>query len=201
MKKDRIKDLILDFLGVFFLIWGIAAILNQVYLRDAIFFLWLCYIGLILIGLGILFRSSYLIASQIAILTIPLLIWSADFIYFLIFRQPLSGITLYFFENKIKFSNIISLQHLFTIPLSLLAIWMIKLNRKVFWKFGFLQITIFFMMGRFFTPANKNINCVFRSCFNTKIAFLPYFIEWFITFFLIIIITNFILMKIKVFRR
>ena len=84
--------------------------------------LWFCYLGLVLIGIGIFMGNGGLIGSQIAILGIPLIIWDVDFIYRAIFGAPLLGITNYLFVNRPILSQLISAQHLFTLPLALYAL-------------------------------------------------------------------------------
>ena len=83
--------------------------------------------------------------SQVYILTIPLLIWNIDFFYWLIFDKPLWGITDYFFVNNVfNLGKVISLQHLFTIPLSIYAANLIGVKRRDAWKWSFIQIILVF---------------------------------------------------------
>jgi hypothetical protein len=191
MKKR--EDLILNCIGIFFLVFGILAILNSFYSGNPYQVFWLCYIGLILIGFGVLKRNSFIVMSQIYILTIPFLIWNVDFIYWIFVGDSLWGITDYFFIDKaLNLGKIISLQHLFTIPVSLYVVKKIRLKRKDAWKLSFFQITIFFILGSLLTPKEANINCVFEQCTNFTLG-LPYTIEWFLIFFFMTFITSFVL--------
>ena len=72
--NKKTKLLLLDILGVFFLFWGIVAIANSFYNQNPTQVLYICYLGMILIGVGILTKRSYIIMSQIYILAIPLLV-------------------------------------------------------------------------------------------------------------------------------
>jgi hypothetical protein len=198
------KNLILNSLGIFILMIGILAIIDSVLNHNYSQILWFCYIGLLLIGIGILLRNSWIITSQLNILILPLIFWNIDFFYRLIARVPLWGITNYFFlpETNI-FSKIITLQHLFTIPLSLYCLYIIKIKRKDSWKLSLLEVGLIFLAVRLFTSRVLNINCVFKSCINQLTANIqiPLTILWFLIFFIIIIVTEFVLNNIRAFKK
>ena len=184
--KKKIKYLILDIIGVFFMLFGVIAISNSMYHQNPMQILFLCYIGLVLMGLGILTKRSYLVMSQVYILLIPHLLWTIDFFYQLILNKPLWGITDYFFiDNLNVLGNIISLQHIFAIPIALYAVSLIGLKRKDAWIFGFVQITIIYVLVSLLTLSETNINCVFKSCINVHlgIPWVPYRLTWFIAIF------------------
>lgn len=190
-KPDRIIPKII---GIFYLVWGITAILNAVYRGDLAPLPWLCYPGILLIGIGALKEDSTLVASQLNILGIPLALWSIDFIYFLINGQSLLGVTDYFFVPGPILGKILTMQHLFTIPLSIYAIYLIRLRNNDAWKISFIQLTAIFFLIRMFTLQEKNINCVFSPCLNINTG-LPYPITWFMLAFLMVLIVNFLITR------
>ncbi|MEA3329652.1 MAG: hypothetical protein U9Q06_02815 [Nanoarchaeota archaeon] len=192
--KLNYKNLFLNGLGGFFILVGLIAIINANYEYDFLSILWFCYLGLILIGVGVLFRNSFLIASQLNILTIPLIIWSLDFIYFIFTKNYLFGITDYFFEAGPLISKIVTVQHLYTIPLAFIALYLIKLKRKNAWKLSIFQVVAFYAGIYFFTPVERNINCVFKFCGDFQVPML-YSVFWFVIFFTMIFFTNFALNK------
>ena len=146
MDKKR-KLFLLDLLGVFFLAWGIIAVANSFNNGNPTQVLYMCYLGLILIGIGILTKKSSIIMSQVYILAIPLLVWDIDFLYWLIFHQPLFGITNYFFLNpSFTIGKIISLQHLFTVPIAFYSAKIIGVKKKDAWKWSFIQIIVVFVL-------------------------------------------------------
>lgn len=121
-KEKRYKFLIVNVLGIFFLFLGFMAVFNSLLIKNPSHVLWMCYISLILIGIGIVMRKSVLVMSQVYILAIPLVIWDVDFLYYLITQKTLLGLTNYFFVDAAwNLGKIISLQHLYTIPVSLSA--------------------------------------------------------------------------------
>lgn len=190
MKKSG-ENLLLNSMGFLFLFLGIIAIINSIYIKEPLHVFWMCYISLVLIGAGILLRNVYLVLSQIYILAIPILLWDIDFIHWLIFQQPLWGITDYFFLNmNFTLGKIISLQHLFTLPLAIFAVKKIGAKKTDAWKLSFLQILIVFALTIIFTPEESNINCIFNPCMNIPLN-LPYEIAWFALFFGAILITKF----------
>ena len=199
--EEKHRDIILNVLGVFFLGWGIIAVGNSFFVYDMNQVLWHCYLGLLLIGIGILSRSGFLIGAQLSILTIPLLIWDIDFLYYLFLGESLWGITDYMFvDRRLVLSQIISLQHLFTVPLALFCLSRIKSRRIDFWKLAILQVFLLFLAVLFFTPPEVNINCVFENCLHLVLN-LPYRITWFLIFFSLVLVTNYALSKIKFIRK
>jgi len=192
--KTKNKTIFLNLLGAYFLLLGITAIISSLYKQTPSQIFYICYIGMVLIGVGILTRRSFIILSQIYILAIPLLIWDIDFIHWIIFNSPLWGITDYFFLNlSATLDRFVSLQHLYTIPLSIYAVKLIGMKRKDAWKWSFIQLIIVFLVVTNFSASKLNINCVFYSCTNTNYGFLPYVLVWFLASFGMIIVTSLIL--------
>ena len=158
------------------------------------------YISLILLGIGALKKDGFLIASQIIILGIPYVFWNIDFYYYLINGRTLFGIVDYFFVPGSFIGKLISSQHLFTIPVSLYSLYLIKLKRNDFWKVSFLQVAAVFFVTRLATSPEKNVNCVFKSCTNFNFG-LPYILEWFLVYFAMVLFANLIINRIKIFTK
>ena len=199
--NNKTKSFVLTVIGIIFIALGILAYYNGIKFSGIEGVLWFSYTALFLIGLGILTRNSYLIASQVNIILIPYIFWNIDFFYILITSNSLWGITNYFFEPRALLSQIITLQHVFIIPLSLLAIYFIKLKRRDFWKFSLAQITIFFFIIRIIGSREGNINCVFENCLPLDISFVPYPVVWFLAYIIMIFLTTLLLTKTKIFLK
>jgi len=197
--QEKTKNIILNLIGILYIILGVGAIINTIYIELGLApILWLCYIGVILIGIGFLMKNYLLVLSQLNILAIPLLFWNIDFYSILLTGNSLFGITEYFFISGPLIGKIISSQHLFTIPLAIYTIYLIKIKSNA-WLISFFQITIVFFITRLISSPDQNINCVFKSCMNIQFTgFYP--LIWFIGFFVIIFVTNFILMNILFLR-
>lgn len=194
-KKANVRAV--NIIGSIFFIWGIIAIIENILKSDTGIapVLWMSYISLILLGIGILRKSSSLIASQIAIIFIPYVFWNLDFFHQLITKDSLFGITDYFFTPGNISGKIIALQHIFNIPLSLYAINVIGLKSKFFPIISLLQVSVVFIISRQITNPIQNVNCVYQNCANFTFG-LPYIAEWFIAQFLMISITSWFLVKV-----
>jgi hypothetical protein len=187
------KNLILNIIGIYFIILGLVAIVMALNYRSPYQILYACYIGMILIGIGILTKRSFIILSQIYILAIPLFIWDIDFIHWVVFNKPLWGITDYLFlDFSLLLDKFISLQHLYTIPLAIYVTKLIGVKRKDAWKWSVIQVSLMFFVVLIFSPKILNINCVFISCIGTNFG-IPYILLWFFVSFNMIFITAWIL--------
>ncbi|MBM3232142.1 hypothetical protein FJZ21_02060 [Candidatus Pacearchaeota archaeon] len=201
MNKKAIANIrILNLIGSLFFIWGIAAVIDNIFkINTGIApLLWMSYISLILLGIGILRKNASLVASQIAIIFIPYIFWNLDFFHHLITGNSLFGITDYFFIEGPLSGKIITLQHIFNLPLSLYSLHLIGLKSIRFPIVSIIQISLVFIVSRLSTDYEKNVNCVYHNCANFSFG-LPYIAEWFIAQFIMILITSWFL--IKIFRK
>ena len=182
--KEKTKNVILYSIAGLFLI--IVALVIHSYVQDksysAIF--WACYTCMVLIAMGIFFRKSNLILAQICILLIPDLLWTTDFIFMIIRGSSLLGTSDYYFEKTrgLLFS-ILSLHHIFVVPLSLFALSLMKTktNHKAI-LISFTQTIIFLTLG--FIIGN-GINFLPESEYYAYFPqFIPYPIIWLIVMFL-----------------
>lgn len=198
-KSERKNKILASVIGSYFLILGIVAIAKSLYRETPFQLFYACYIGLVLIGMGILAKKSVIVLSQIYILAIPLLIWTVDFLYLLAFKQPLWNITNYFFSvDSSLLDKFVTLQHLYTIPLSIYALKLIGLEKIDARKWSFIQLILMFILVLIFSPPIMNINCVFSSCIDIEFG-LPYSLIWFLGGFVMVelcyLTTKYILSK------
>jgi|GEM_PF-519709 len=196
--KNKNNDGLIKFFGIFFILLGIVALVNTLYQSKPESILWFCYLGIFLIGLGMLWKNPILVTSQLNILTIPLLIWTVDFIHFIVTGTSLLGIVDYFFNPDFPlFSRLISMQHIFTIPVSLFVLQRMKSRKmKNSWKFSLLQLTLIFAITIFLTNQEDNINCVYHSCGNLYSGpSVLYPLVWFGSGLVLVVLTNFLILK------
>ena len=184
-KKKLVLNAIFALL-IGFLILIISYILTNQNLSSL---LWLCYIGVLLIAIGIKKNNTKLMLTQITILLVPNFMWIFDLFYILIFNSSFLNLATPIFNNPNIYYKIISLQHLFITPLALYALYLMKTPKfKGLWKISFVQLTLFFFLSRIFSSQEDNVNCAYRACFNSvPLDFLPdlfgYSISWFIFMF------------------
>lgn len=196
----KTKFLILDIIGALFVFWSILAISLSMYNQNPTQVLFMCYLGMLIIGIGILTKRSFLILSQVYILAIPLILWDIDFIFWLIAGRPFLGITDYFFSEGVSLiGNIVSLQHLFTVPLAIYSAGLIGIKRLDAWKWSFIQLILVYVFVSIFSDPVSNINCVFNPCINFYTG-LPYRLTWFIVLFSMTFITSVILARLKIIK-
>ncbi|MEK6881007.1 MAG: hypothetical protein AABY22_15420 [Nanoarchaeota archaeon] len=205
MKIDA-KNRISKVIGIYFLSLGVFSILYSALVRknpDQI--LWLCYIALVLFGFGILAKNKNLTVSQLSIQFFPLIVWNTDFFYEMITNKPLWGMTSYFFTPYHPLiAKFITLQHIYTIPLSLFAIYLIRtkerFNYKKIFLISFIQMLAVFILGKLFTDPEKNMNCVFHACIPL-ISPIPYELLWFAVVFVIIVLSTIIFTSLPFLRK
>lgn len=199
-KIPRLRTFLLDLFGIFYVTIALLAFYTAITLSGLQSVFWLSYFAFLLIGVGILTRNAYLIGSQIAIVFIPYLVWAIDFVYVLFTNQSLWGITNYVFTTSSFISLIITLQHLFIVPVGLAALASIKFKKTDFWKLSVAQVAVLFIIARLFSDSHYNINCVFRNCLPFDIQTIYYPLAWFSAFVLMIGLVSFVLTKMRVFN-
>jgi hypothetical protein len=194
------KYIFLDFFGIYFILIAILAFYNAIFNLSPASVFWLSYFAFLFIGIGMILRKAYLIGSQLNIIFIPNIFWNIDFIYRIIKSESLLGLTDYFFKQGAPLiSQIVTVQHLFIIPISIIAIYFIKLKRQDFWKLSIVQVFIIFILTRVFSDKELNINCVFTNCFSgTTNSLYPF--QWFIIYILVIIISHCFLISFRSLR-
>lgn len=196
MNKEN-QDKFFKIVGILYILLGITSIINSYLIKNSDQLYWFCYFGLLLVGVGMLTKSSKLIAAQINILGIPLLIWSIDFFYILFTNDYLLGIADYFFLPGNWLGKILSLQHIYTIPLAIYALYILKLEKKDAYKISLLQAALIFTFTILLTSPISNINCVFASCVGPLQFEQYYTLIWIVLVTTMILLTNWIITNFK----
>ena len=95
--------------------------------------------------------------------------------------------------------KLLSYQHLFMFILALIALFLLGYADKKAW-IGSIIHGIFLFLAGLLIPAYFNINCVHKSCLGFEVS--PYFLFWWISFLVVVFITNLVLVKItKLFKQ
>lgn len=182
-------------IGWFLLFFGLFSIISNLIYDDPANILWFCYIGMVLMGIGILFKKAWLVETQLNILLIPIILWVLDFFFFLFFGEPLLGITDYFFAERPLLFQIISLEHFFSVPLGLYALSRIRTKPiKLSWLFSIIQLIIIFILTRVIDVNKVNVNWVFEN--YTPFNFGQfYIINWFVITIIFTLLGYFLICK------
>jgi len=193
--KPKTKTIILRILGTISIAYGLFAISAGIYFNRPDLVFWFCYLALILVGIGCFIKSDSLIASQINLTAGFLIFWLIDFFYQFITKEPLWNITNYFFNQGWSIPKIVSLEHFFLLPLSLYALYLVKLKSKDFYKISIFQGISIFIILRAFNISEYNVNCAFRRCASFIPEYPSTILNWLVFFFIMIFITNYVVVK------
>ena len=187
--KKRPREIILKTIGIAFILLGLLACFNTFYFNIPFTIFWLCYVSLILLGVGIFIKSDLLVQSQFYLLTIPNTIWSIDFLYNLFSSDTLFGITDYIFIAGPMLPKLVSLQHLITLPIMIYVIILMKPKHIGAIYLSIFEVSLTYLFARLFTPEVFNVNCVYRPCMPIETpSFYPFW--WFLVVILMIIGTH-----------
>jgi len=181
--------LLLTLLGLGYIAISVLAYYNVLLSNQPGDIFWFCYMSIFLIGIGMLGYNSSLIKSQLYIIMIPNLVWVLDFISYFVLGHTLFGIVDYFFIPGKILEKIISLQHIFTVPLALFVLFHLKKSPRKIWLVSCFQIAFIFIISRFLS-GGENVNCVYHFCGRAAIPM--YELSWFIAFFVMIALADII---------
>jgi hypothetical protein len=163
--------------------------------ESPIYFFWLCNHVPLFIGITIFFRSSFWLTAEISLLFIGSLNWSLDFLSKLIFDKYLLGSTAYIFAGISAQSATSILLHLSTLPLALLAFFIIHEKNKTAWKGSLLHMLILIPIS-FYFGLEYNLNCVLKSCVDWIPTFSFYPIAFLVSYFILFVLSiNWVLNK------
>ena len=202
--KEKYKNIILYSILILLSLTLFLMIIHTLLMKSYFAFFWYCYIAIFLIIIGLFKKNSSLILSQVIIIAIPDLLWIFDFIYLIFTGHVLLGVAQNFIGGL--FDKIISLQHLYVVPLSLLALSTIKTkkNYKIL-LISLGEIILIFLLTLFFVPGSNipssNVNCVHESCTIFPMNFLPYYVEWFLFTFGFVIISYLIIISLPFIKK
>ena len=198
---DKRYNALLIALGIVYILLSALAFYNALKYPGFTGILWFSYTAFVLVGVGLLTRNSYLLGSQLNIIMLPYLFWTVDFFYVLITNQSLFGITDYFFASEPLINQIVSIQHIFIVPIVLFGIYLLKIKRNDFWKLSAAQVVIFFFLSRLFSTSTENINCAFENCLPFLIPISLYPFAWLLAYGIMIALTTLFLTKIRIFQK
>lgn len=196
MHLSKPKMLFLSIAGVYYIAIGIVALINSYLIGviDQVF--WICYSGMILLGIGLARKDATLILAECNVLAVTLIVWSIDFVYHLVTHTPLWGLTQYVFTQTAFLPRFISLQHLIMLPIMVIALFIIKVPRKNnAWVISSIQVLLLYLLTYLITVPSLNTNCVFKSCLVILDLSAYYPWMWFIAMGVMIALTQVVIMS------
>jgi hypothetical protein len=172
-------------LGIVFIIFAITGMVDSFIFYGANSYFWICYPALLLIGLALLINNNQILQSQFIILAVVDFIWTIDFISVL-FGRDLFGVTSFVLDQHIV-PRIVSMQHLFVVPIIFFFIYKKKINYYIP-IISAVEVAILYVFTIMLTEEKSNINCVFRSCVPIEFSASIYPYVWFGLYFAFILI-------------
>ena len=164
------KDQILNTIGIIIIIISLLRLYMIVTESTILNIFWLCNHIPLIIGISILFRSSYILIAETSLLLIGSAAWILDFFSKLLFDKYLLGFTTYIFEGSSVALSVSTISHLTILPLAITAIFLIGKPEPKAWHFSIYHSMIIFVIS-FLVGTTYNLNCFFRTC----ISWLPNF--------------------------
>jgi hypothetical protein len=168
------KRLVPLWLKVGYTIWLVSwtALYSQ-YAESRQQFLWMCHIGVFVMGAGLWLESPLLMSWQAVSLLLADTLWTLDFACALTIHVHPIGATLYMFKPEMpQIQRAIALYHV-AIPVILIwALWRMGYDRRAFWA-QLLTCWIVFPLAYFFGTRQDNINWVYGPFGNPQDTIPP----------------------------
>lgn len=158
------KKVILHATAVYFAITALLVIYLTISEGRPAHVLWFCYTGLLIMSIAIWLNKGWIVASQLNLIAIPLIVWKLDYFYHLFTGVSLFGAIDYFFVGEDIITKLIVIQHAITLPLGLVILFLLKIEKSYAWIWSIIQAIIIFILVRVFTTPEFNINCVYYFC-------------------------------------
>jgi hypothetical protein len=181
------KNQILDIIGIVIIVLSLLRIYILITDSTYIHIFWLCNNIPLIIGISILFRSSFFLIAETSLLLVGSLNWSLDFLSKLFFDKYLLGSTSYIFTAFSADSGISILSHLSILPLAIIAIFLIGKPEPKAWQLSLVHMIILvpasFYFGEFY-----NLNCLLKPCISWLPDFAIYTPLFFIIYFTIFVV-------------
>jgi len=125
--------------------------------------LWFCDLGLLLVAIGLITRSSLLVGAQICALLGFHLAWNVSFWVRFLSGRALGSETDYMFypRTSLWFNSLSFVSHVFVVPAALIGIWRLGMPRYA-WLVQWFQTVLIVGATVAFTRPEDNINWAFR---------------------------------------
>lgn len=182
------RDFILNFIGILLIVLFFLRVFALLRGESLVNFFWLCNHAPLIMGLAILFRSSFLLSAEISLLFFGFLNWTGDYLFKMFFGINLFGATEYLFPiSDLFFFSVTTSVHFLTIPLGIIALFLLKKPEPNAWKgsliHGILLIPFVLYFGE-----EYNLNCFLAPCVNWFPNFNFYPVIFFLGYFALIVI-------------
>lgn len=180
------KSNLLNLIGWFLLVLGLIRIFQLLFFGVPMHVFWMCNHVIVLMGIAILLRKSFLLIGEFCFLFIGQLVWIIAFLLFALFGIIVPGQSTHLIYDS-SFTNIITiLVHLLTLPLGLWAILLLGKESKFAWVAGIIHSAVLFPIVILFPQ--YNLNCLNDPCLSVFPNTLLYSILFVPLYFLLTVI-------------
>jgi len=192
------KNNLIDFIGVLLIFLFVLRFISLLRGETIIHIFWLCNHVPLIMGIAILLRSSFWLTAEISFLFFGFLGWIIDYLSKMFFGIHILGTTSYLFPiTDPVFFYATATAHILTIPLALIAYFLIKKQEPSAWK-GALIHAIVLIPFLIYFGEHYNLNCFLKPCVDWVTNFTLYPLAIFAVYFLVLVIPiNYILVKIS----
>ena len=196
MIKFKNKNVLLNAIGVLLILFFIIRAIFLIRDGSAENLFWLCNHAPLILGIAILFRSSFWITAEISFVFAGVFIWVIDYLSKIIFDFHIFGSTAYLFPiADYGFFYVTSLIHLLSLPLAIWALFLIKTKEPSAWKGALIHAIVLIPFVVYFRE-EYNLNCFLEPCISWIPCFYFYPVLAFIGYFILFVIPiNLILVK------
>lgn len=164
------KNFLLNLSGWFLIILGAIRIFQLIFFGEPIHILWLCNHVIVLMGIAILFRSSFWLIAEFSFLFLGQVVWIFGVLLFVFFGIEIPGNSTYLLYD-LNFLNLVSLLvHFLTLPIGVFAIYLLGKKESFAWIGGLIHATLLVPFALYFGEY-YNLNCIYKPC----VSFLPDF--------------------------
>lgn len=167
--KEQKKNIALNIIFFIFLLIAI----NQVFVmlltaKNFRYAFWFSDHVAFVLAIAVLMRKRAIVTGEMCIALIPETIWTLDFLGKILFNRFIFntvGVANYLFVEGAfvaRWQNFSTLQHLFILPLGLLALWIMKADKNG-WRFALIHAAALWIIS-FAIGSAYNVNCIFDPC-------------------------------------
>lgn len=171
MKKGC--ELWIDVIGWFLIAITIFRLVMILAIDDPVHIFWLCNHVPLIMGIAILFRNSFWLIAEFCILSVGSFNWNLDYYWHWITGNYLIGGTEYLSLINPYFAGFSIVFHGLSLPLSLIAIFLIGKKSFDVWK-GTLVHALGLVIPAWIFRENYNLNCYINSCLES-FSWVPYY--------------------------
>lgn len=192
-------------LALFLSVWAFFRGWNYFVLGEWSLIFWFCFLNLILLAVGLYFRSLLLVSVAAVSSLITGIAASVDVLSFTFFGKQVFGVAGYLIESTLA-AHVLTFYHLFLV---IIPLYVLLKERKFYensWIYSSLFLLLVFIVSLIFSEGN--VNCVRDFCevgiFNVfrflKPEFMPFWIFHWLSYSLVVFIPSYFILKAVVLR-